>query len=80
MSSTSLPALILDLCIVFPPSSLVFLISNYRLQTLPLSAPYFIQPLPLLSSGKLASFCLKRSVTVGRRFLKFTVFYIRCLS
>ncbi len=75
MSSTSLPAPILGLCIVFPPSSLVFLISDYRLQTLPLSAPYFIQPLLLLSLVSWRVFALN-VLLLGRRFLKLTVFYI----
>lgn len=51
MSSTSLPAPILGLTIAFPPSALVFLMNDYRVETLLLSAPYFIEPLPLLSSG-----------------------------
>ena len=57
MSSTSLPAPILGLTIAFPPSALVFLMSDYRVETLLLSAPYFIEPLPLLSSGKLIQSC-----------------------
>ena len=83
MSSTSLPALILGLCIVFPPSSLVFL----RLPDKQLPPPDSSTVSPLLHPAPSLCYLLVSwrvfvlsVLLLGRQFLKFTVFYIRCLS
>ena len=50
LSATSRPSPVLGLALHYPPAQLICLLSDYSIQTVALSPPYFASPPPLASS------------------------------